>query len=137
MGWLFDWLRIAGAIYLAWLGWKLLRAGGGLEQPGRVPVPKSGFFIQGLLVLLANPKALLFFGAFIPQFVDPKGDYVFQIVLLGATAMAAALITDGGYAILTGRAATFLSRGRVRLASKISGAFLIAGGVWLALLRAR
>ena len=60
--------------------------------------------LQGFLVLMANPKALLWFGAFIPQFVDPKGNYVAQIIALGLTAMAIALVTDGGYAILTGRA---------------------------------
>jgi threonine/homoserine/homoserine lactone efflux protein len=133
----FDWLRIAGALYLAWLGWKLIRSPDALGQQAGAAVPRGGFFLQGLLVLLANPKALFFFGAFIPQFVNPKGDYVAQIVLLGATAMAAALLTDGAYAILTGRAGTFLSKRRVRLLSRLSGGFLIAGGLWLALTRSR
>jgi threonine/homoserine/homoserine lactone efflux protein len=137
MGWLFDWLRIAGALYLAWLGWKLIRSPDALGQQAGAAVPRGGFFLQGLLVLLANPKALFFFGAFIPQFVNPKGDYVAQIVLLGATAMAVALLTDGAYAILTGRAGTFLSKRRVRLLSRLSGGFLIAGGLWLALTRSR
>ncbi len=53
---------------------------------------------------------LIFFGAFIPQFVNPKGDYVTQVILLGATAMFTAAITDGSYAILTGRARSFLTR---------------------------
>jgi threonine/homoserine/homoserine lactone efflux protein len=39
--------------------------------------------LQGFLVLMGNPKALLWFGAFIPQFVDPHGDYLGQVVLLG------------------------------------------------------
>jgi homoserine/homoserine lactone efflux protein len=138
MGWLFDWLRVAGALYLVWLGWKLIRAPDALdmrERPARAP--RAGFFAQGLVVLLANPKALLWFGAFIPQFVDPRGDYVAQIALLGATAMAVAAVTDGAYAVVTGRARAFLSRNRVRLASRLSGAFLIGGGIWLALTRAR
>jgi homoserine/homoserine lactone efflux protein len=137
MGWLFDWLRLAGAVYLAWLGWKLIRHPDiGLES-AKPAVPRSGFFAQGFLVLLANPKALLWFGAFIPQFVDPMGNYVGQIVLLGLTAMAVAALTDGAYALLTGRAGTFLSRSRIRTVARTSGAFLIGGGVWLALTRVR
>jgi homoserine/homoserine lactone efflux protein len=139
MGWLFDWLRIAGALYLAWLGWKLLRAPDMLHPRGMAaPTPRGGFFLQGVLVLLANPKALLFFGAFIPQFVDPsRGNYASQIVILSLTAMAAALVTDGAYAVLIGRAGAFLSRHRMRLVSRVSGSFLIGGGIWLALTRAR
>lgn len=86
---------------------------------------------------MANPKALLWFGAFIPQFVDPRGDYVAQIALLGAAAMAVAAVTDGAYAVVTGRARALVSRARVRLVSRLSGAFLIGGGIWLALTRAR
>jgi homoserine/homoserine lactone efflux protein len=139
MGWLFDWLRIAGALYLAWLGWKLIRSPDVLDTRGvSAPAPRGGFFLQGVLVLLANPKALLFFGAFIPQFVDPsRGNHISQIVILSLTAMAAALITDCAYAFLIGRAGAFLSRRRVRLVSRVSGGFLIGGGIWLALTRAR
>ncbi|HYD58252.1 MAG TPA: LysE family translocator [Burkholderiales bacterium] len=137
MGWLFDWLRIAGAIYLAWLGWKLIRSPDFDLDAQKVPAPRGGFFLQGFLVLMANPKALLWFGAFIPQFIDPQGNYVAQIVLLGVTAMAVAFVSDGAYAVLTGRAGRILSRKRVRLVSRTSGAFLIGGGIWLALTRAR
>jgi threonine/homoserine/homoserine lactone efflux protein len=98
---------------------------------------RGGFFLQGFLVLMANPKALLWFGAFIPQFVDPKGNYVAQIVLLGLTAMAVALLSEGAYAVLTGRAGAFLSKTRVTLISRLSGGFLIGGGIWLALTRGR
>ena len=137
MGWLFDWLRWAGAAYLVWLGYKLLRSPDVMMNPEANPRPAGGFFLQGFLVLMANPKALLWFGAFIPQFVDPQGNYVGQIVLLGLTAMAVALVSDGAYAVLAGRAGTLLSRSRVRLVSRLSGGFLIGGGVWLALTRAR
>jgi homoserine/homoserine lactone efflux protein len=137
MGWLFDWLRFIGAAYLVWLGWKLLRAPDAIAEAGSAPTPTGGFFLQGFLVLMANPKALLWFGAFIPQFVDPKGDYIAQTVLLGVTAMAVALVSDGAYAVLTGRAGALLTRKRVRLVSRLSGACLVGGGVWLALTRAR
>jgi homoserine/homoserine lactone efflux protein len=136
MGSLFDWLRLAGAAYLIWLGWKLLRASGSLEQPD-VPEPRGGFIVQGFLVLMGNPKALLWFGAFIPQFVDPKGDYVGQVILLGLTATVVAALSDGAYAVVTGRASALLTRSRVRLVNRIGGLCLIGGGAWLALTRAR
>jgi homoserine/homoserine lactone efflux protein len=137
MGWWFDWLRLAGAAYLVWLGWRLLRSSGALDGPGRAPTPRGGFFLQGFLVMLSNPKVLLFFGAFIPQFVDPRADHVWQVVLLGVTAMVIATISDGGYAVLTGRAGTLLARRHVRRLSRASGLCLIGGGVWLALARSR
>jgi homoserine/homoserine lactone efflux protein len=137
MGVWFDWLRFLGAAYLAWLGWKLIRRPGALGDAAATPAPRGGFFLQGFLVMLSNPKVLLFFGAFIPQFVDPTGGYVGQVVLLGATAMAIAALSDGGYAVLTGQARRLLSRPRIRLLSRLSGGMLIGGGAWLALARPR
>jgi homoserine/homoserine lactone efflux protein len=137
MGIWFDWLRLLGAAYLVWLGWKLLRSSGGIAQQADAPKPRGGFVLQGFLVLLGNPKALLWFGAFIPQFIDPAGDYVRQVILLGLTAMACAALSDGGYAVLAGGARSMMSKSRVRLVSRIGGVCLMGGGVWLALARAR
>ena len=137
MGVWFDCVRIAGAIYLVWIGWKLLRANASFGDVGRTPKPRGGFLLQGFLVLMSNPKALLWFGAFIPQFVDANGNYVAQLVVLGLTAMASATLTDGAYAILGGRTRRFMSESRVKLAQRVSGLFLIGGGVWLAFARAR
>lgn len=137
MGYWFDWVRFAGAAYLVWLGIKLIRApieGVDADAP---PPPRGGFFLQGMLVLLSNPKVLVFFGAFIPQFMDMEKDHISQVVLLGATFMAAAGLTDVVYALLAGRARRFFSARRTRLMSRISGGFMIGGGVWLALTRAR
>lgn len=137
MGWWFDWLRLLGAVYLVWIGVKLLRASGALDEARRAPRPRGGFLLQGMLVALSNPKMLLFFGAFIPQFVDPHGAYVGQVVLLSLTAMAVAALSDSAYALLTGRAGTLLSRRRIRLVSRASGLCLIGGGIWLAAARSR
>ena len=137
MAWLFDWLRLVGAVYLVYLGWKLLRSREEKIRSEKPRMPRGGFFAQGFLVLMANPKALLWFGAFIPQFVDPKGNYVGQIALLGLSAMAVAAITDGAYAILTGRAGALISRARVKLLSRAGGVLLVGGGLWLAFTRVR
>jgi threonine/homoserine/homoserine lactone efflux protein len=135
MGWWFDGLKLIGAAYLIWLGWKLLRSSGAFDPARGTARPRGGFFLQGFLVMLSNPKVLLFFGAFIPQFVDQAGDVAAQTVLLGLTAMAVATLSDGAYAVLTGRAGRALSRRRVRLASRVGGVCLVGGGIWLALTR--
>ncbi|MGO4124698.1 LysE family translocator [Inquilinus sp. YAF38] len=135
MGQWFEWLRLAGAAYLVWIGWKLLRTPDTLAEPVRPP--RGGFVLQGLLVALSNPKMLLFFGAFIPQFIQPGGDQSSQVLLLGATALVVAALSDGMYALLTGRAGSALSRRHVRLVSRTGGVCLIGGGVWLALARAK
>jgi homoserine/homoserine lactone efflux protein len=133
MGHWFDWVRLAGAAYLIWLGWKMYRsAGAAAEGVTEARPPRGGFFLQGLLVALSNPKTLVFFGAFFPQFLDPARDHATQIAIMGATAMLFAAISDSAYAILAGRAGRFLSEKRVRLMSKFSGGFLIGGGLWLA-----
>ena len=55
MGHWFDLVRLAGAAYLIWLGWKLLRNPGSLGDPKQTPTPRGGFFLQGYLVLMSNP----------------------------------------------------------------------------------
>jgi threonine/homoserine/homoserine lactone efflux protein len=137
LGWWFDVLRWAGALYLIWLGIRLFRSTGSLANPDAVPRPRGGFFFQGFVVLMSNPKVIVLFGALFPQFIDPKGNYIEQALLLGLTAMAVAAFFDSLYAIFTGRAGQWLSPLRVRLVSRISGASLIGGGVWLALTRTR
>jgi threonine/homoserine/homoserine lactone efflux protein len=136
MGYWFDWVRFAGAAYLVWLGIKLIRAPvEGLDTAA--PPPRGGFFLQGFVVLLSNPKVLVFFGAFIPQFVDMAKNQILQVVILGFTFMVIAGITDMVYAVLAGRARKFFSARRTRMLSRASGGLMVGGGVWLALTRVR
>lgn len=137
IGWWFEVLRLAGAAYLIWLGVKLFRSEGALDSDDAAPKPRAGFFLQGFVVLMSNPKIIVLFGALFPQFIDPKGNYLEQVLLLGITAMVTAAVFDSIYAVTAGRAGALLSRARIRLLSRISGGFLIGGGVWLALTRAR
>jgi threonine/homoserine/homoserine lactone efflux protein len=88
-------------------------------------------------VALSNPKLLVFFGAFIPQFVDMNQPHLPQVAILGVTFMIVAGLTDGTYALLAGRVRSFFSARRTRLLSRASGGVMIGGGVWLALTRAR
>ena len=136
MGYWFDWVRFAGAAYLVWIGIKLVREP--MEAPdAQAAPPRGGFFLRGFLMLLGNPKVLVFFGAFIPQFVDMEKDHLTQVAVLGLTFMATVAATDAVYALLAGRARTFFSARRTRLLSRASGGFMIGGGIWLALTRAK
>jgi threonine/homoserine/homoserine lactone efflux protein len=138
MGYWFDWVRFAGAAYLVWLGIKLVRAPvEAVDADKPPPPPRGGFFAQGFFVALSNPKLLVFFGAFIPQFMDMRRDHFSQVALLGITFMVIAGLTDVVYALLAGRARLFFSAQRTRLLSRISGGVMIGGGVWLAFTRAR
>jgi threonine/homoserine/homoserine lactone efflux protein len=81
---LFEALRIAGALYLLWLAWGALRAawqGGATLRPA---APAHAAFRDGLVTNLTNPKVILFFLAFLPQFVDPaRAPAWLQMALLG------------------------------------------------------
>ena len=135
MGYAFEWVKLAGAAYLIWLGIKLLRSDGAIGDVSKNRKPRTGYFWQGFLVIWSNPKALLLFGAFIPQFVDPASSAFWQTIFLGAVFMLVATVFDGLYAFAAGRAGAALTRNRVRLVEKLSGLFLIGGGIWLATLR--
>jgi threonine/homoserine/homoserine lactone efflux protein len=136
LGWWFMWVKLAGAVYLVWLGVRLLRAKGALGERA-APRPRGGFLLQGFLVALSNPKTLIFFGAFIPQFIDPARSFPQQVAIMGATAIVVASFSDGLYAVLVGSAGRRLSRRFVSRLSRVSGGFLIGGGLWLALTRSR
>jgi threonine/homoserine/homoserine lactone efflux protein len=135
-GW-FEYIRFVGATYLVWIGLQMLVSHGKATEDAAPPTPRMGFFAQGLLVAISNPKTLFFFGAFIPQFIDPTGSYPLQIALMGATAMFFGAISDSTYALAAARAGRALSAKRFRLLTRIGGGFLVGGGLWLAFSRVR
>ncbi|MCB9958392.1 MAG: LysE family translocator [Rhodospirillaceae bacterium] len=136
MGQVFDWLRLIGAAYLIWLGVKLWRARGELAA-GRAASNGSArkFFIQGFLVIWSNPKALLFFGALIPQFIDPAQPAWIQTVVLGMTFIVIATVLDSTYGLIAGRTGLLMAKGNLRLVERVGGTCLIGGGIWMALAR--
>ena len=131
----FDWLRLAGAAYLIWLGWKMIRSSSADDEGAASAPPRGGFLNQGVLVALSNPKTLIFFGAFFPQFIDPARDHGLQILIMGLTAMLVAAVSDSVYALAAGRAGRALSAKMVQMLSRVSGGLLVGGGLWLALSR--
>jgi homoserine/homoserine lactone efflux protein len=133
----FEWIRWLGVLYLAYLGVKQWRA-----EPADLtkirPQPKSirAIYARGLVVSLTNPKTLLFYGAFLPQFVTPNDRIEAQIALLSVTFLVIAVLLDGAWALVAGRARGFLAR-RGRFRNRLSGTLLIGAGIGLALARRR
>lgn len=136
MSFAFDWIKLAGAAYLIWIGVNMLRSdgrlGAGAAGPQRTPLQDA---TRGFLVIWSNPKALIFLGALLPQFVDKSQPTFPQIVILGLIFMTIASMTDSMYAVLAGRMRHLLSAARVKVVSRISGVVLICGGLWLSLLK--
>lgn len=128
-------LQIAGAAYLVWLGIGLLRSDGALADGSGRARPGGSFFWQGFFVILSNPKVLLLFGALIPQFLDPAASAVHGTLMLGLAFMVVSTLFDGLYAALAGSAGGWLSQKNIRVVEIAAGLFLIAGGIWLALVR--
>ncbi|HYG87379.1 MAG TPA: LysE family translocator [Azospirillum sp.] len=131
---LFDILRYAGAAYLAWIGGRALwsvveaRRTGGAELKPPAPAPAHHVFVNALLTNLLNPKIILFYLAFVPQFVAPERGMVgVQIFLLG-------LILGGmGCVYLAGVAALSAGAARVFLTSRFMRTALdgVAGVLFL------
>jgi len=101
----FNVVKYAGAAYLIYLGVKTLLTKENIET-AQNEIPKASLsrvFSQGVIVNLLNPKAALFFFAFLPQFVDAaRGSVAMQIILLGAILMLLGFLSDSIYALAAG-----------------------------------
>ena len=109
----YDALRIAGAIYLAWLAWTTLKPGGRSPFQVRTLAPDSPrrLFAMGLVTNLLNPKAAVLYLSLLPQFIDPaRGSVLLQSVTLGATQIAVSMLFNGVFILCAGRVASFLIR---------------------------
>ena len=133
----FEWIRWIGVAYLLWIGARQwLAPAVDLTQMRPERRPARDIFLRGALVSMTNPKTLVFYGAFFPQFVAPGPDLEFQIALLCGTFLAIAALLDGAWAVAAGRARGVLAR-RGKLRNRLSGGLLIGAGVGLALARVK
>lgn len=129
----FEIIKLVGAAYLVWIGYKMFRSSGKLEMAAGDRLPVGRYVWQGALTNWSNPKTLLFLSAFLPQFVDLSRPAFGQIMTLGVICLVVAAMSDSVYALAAGQARHLLTAARVRLVNRVSGAVLMAGGVWLAL----
>lgn len=129
----FGALQTAGVVYLCWIGLQLLRAPGQAAAPRCAPSPWAGFR-QALAVCLTNPKAMLFFVAFFPLFLDPgAGPATLTALLLHVTGLSLLYQT---VLVLAGHWAARRLAGRSRftlLLRRLCGIALVGFGIRLAL----
>jgi threonine/homoserine/homoserine lactone efflux protein len=126
---LFTVLKWCGAAYLVWLGIKLWRAGAQFQAAPRSGAPALRMVAHAWLVTTLNPKSLTFFVAFLPQFLDPRGDLLTQMVVFEATFVALAFLNALGYALAASQARGFFAKpSRVRLMNRVGGSLLIGAG---------
>jgi threonine/homoserine/homoserine lactone efflux protein len=141
---LFTALKLIGAAYLVWLGFRTFQiarreAPAGLEGGAAAPpVGPQRAFREGVLVEALNPKTAAFFLAFVPQFVDPaKGDVALEFVVLGFMSVALNTLAD----IVVAFAASGIREGAtarpalIRRLREASGAAMAALGIGLALVK--
>src|SRR4051794_38759222 len=132
----FEWITWAGVAYLVFLGvqqWRAISP----DLKGVRPQPKSlaRIFGRAIAVSLTNPKTLLFYAAFFPQFVSPASAPGPQLVMLAVLYLLIAFTLDSVWALSAARLRGAIST-RSRLPNRASGAVLIGAGVGLALTRA-
>ena len=127
----FTAVKLAGAVYLVWLGIQALRSSG--EGVGPVTGTRAAslrrIFVDGIVLNILNPKTALFFLSFVPQFIDTGGSATTsQLLLLSAIFIGLGLVTDGAYAVAGGWVGTRLRRSaRVRRRASIGAGVTYLG----------
>jgi homoserine/homoserine lactone efflux protein len=137
----FTALKWCGAAYLIYLGLRLIVSPGGpvteeanAEQPAAAMHSAWGIFRQGFVLQAANPKALIFFVALLPQFINPAGNVALQIAILGVTSAVAEFCVLCGYGFAAGRLSVWARRPSVaRATDRVAGTLLVGAGVGLGL----
>ncbi len=135
MGAAFEWIRWIGVAYLVFLGIQSLRAPADtLDEPAAARKSIRLMFGEGVLVSATNPKVLLFYGAFFPQFVVADQPIVKQLVLLAVTFWLIAALLDSGWALAAGRLRPVLT-GAGRWRNRVTGGVLLTAAAALAVAR--
>ncbi|MET3516817.1 threonine/homoserine/homoserine lactone efflux protein [Pseudacidovorax sp. 1753] len=129
--WVFDALRVAGVLYLAWLGLRMWRSAApdlrtAIAATPDGPAQGSKALLRSLAVALTNPKALLFFAAFLPQFVDVHAPQAAQYLVLGCVFIAIDTAVMLAYAGAGTQVVRWLSKRSLQWLNKGCGA-----GMWL------
>jgi homoserine/homoserine lactone efflux protein len=131
---LFKAIKLLGAVYLIWLGasalWKSLRAGDDAQGPSLMGKSLAGKpYLQATLTQLGNPKAILFFGALVPQFLDTHAPLLPQYIIMYAVTFIGESVILTGYGALAAAGGRVAAPHHAMWRERISGAVLLALGV--------
>ena len=123
-------VRILGAIYLIILGIITFNSKINLNNNQSEKYNKR-FILQGLIVILTNPKIFLFLGSFLPQFISLEHSISFQIIYFGLLFVLVATIFDSCYALIFGKFRNLIAQKYLKILNLIGSAILVLVGVWL------
>lgn len=131
---LFTVFKLLGAAYLIYLGVGLWRAGGTMRAEARTDGNGALRMLgHAWLVTALNPKGITFFVAFLPQFLDPAGDFWTQMAIFEATFLVLAFANATGWGLAAARAGRVVSSPQaVRAFNRTGGTILVGAGVWTA-----
>jgi threonine/homoserine/homoserine lactone efflux protein len=135
----FTAVKLFGAAYLVWLGIQAIRhrrSNAITLERAAAPAQSRSLFADGVVVGVANPKAIVFFAAILPQFVEPGGVPAgAQMLILGMVFVVVALVSDGAWGLAAGTARNWFARSprRMERMSATGGAVMVGLGLRLAL----
>ena len=129
----FDIVKLCGAAYLIWLGVQKWRAAPQAIADGAPRLSANRLYVEGLLVNLTNPKAIIFIAALTPQFVDPARPQALQFLLIGLTMCSVDTLVMSCYALLAARLGRWLHAPRaMRAQNRVFGGIFVGAGMLLA-----
>ncbi|WP_395317497.1 LysE family transporter [Variovorax sp. UC74_104] len=131
-------VKVVGACYLLWLGWRQWRApvakieGGAATEAAEPDLSASQRVLRGFLTNVTNPKGIVFMAAVLPQFIQPTRPLWLQLLVLLATTVTVDVTVMHGYAWLAARLQGMLRSVRARRAqNRVFGGVLMAMGAFL------
>ncbi|NRA87754.1 MAG: LysE family translocator [Rhizobiales bacterium] len=132
MGNLLTFIKWAGVVYLIYIGYKTWTAPNTDFSDVKAELPNpTAIFLRGFIVSISNPKSLLFFGAFFPQFLNPAEPVTAQFALMSATFFVIAMFFDSSWTVTVTIVKKLLFKSS-KIINRVSGGFLMVGGGLLA-----
>lgn len=126
----FTIVKVAGAFYLVWLGWRLFRSEPSLSEARAAPASRWAAFRDGFLVTVSNPKGILFFVAFVPQFIAADRPYLPQATFFVLAFTALGIANGALYAWGADGMRRVIRRPTVlRAVNRTGGAVIAAAGI--------
>ena len=124
-------VRMIGAIYLMILGYLSFTSKTLSDNSQKIKKYDKKFILQGLIIILSNPKAFLFLGAFIPQFIDINQPIEIQIISFGILFMIVGAVFDGMYAVVFGKFREIIINKYINILNTLGGSLLFFIGFLL------
>jgi threonine/homoserine/homoserine lactone efflux protein len=130
---LFEVIKYAGVAFTFYNAFKLVKAGlqRSESSSATAPVQNQQQFLQGVLTIVSNPKAFVFWITILPTFVHSQNNFLFQLGVFGVMAILIDTLVLAVYAYIASRASSLIGAGSANIQFTVSGLILGSVGVWL------